>query len=81
MPDKNDDVENHSDHFDDASGVSFRDYPSSALVVFAAVGSGLAWMLYKWLGRKKPAQDSASDDLTEGKNQPEGGASSSENKT
>jgi hypothetical protein len=75
MPNKNDDLDHDADQLDDTAGVSFRDYPSSALVVFAALGSGLAWMLYKWLGQKKPAQPGAPGDVkspAEGDSSPSG---------
>lgn len=47
------------DDLDDLNGtkrVNFRDYPSSGLVVIAALSSGLGWMLFKWLGKKRKAQ-------------------------
>lgn len=36
------------DDSDEAARINFRDYPSSAVVVLAALGSGLAWLMYKW---------------------------------
>ncbi len=57
------------DDFDKAARLSFRDYPSTSLVMLAAVSSGLGWVLYKWLGRKRAGQPAGSDDgeLAEGK--------------
>ncbi len=44
------------DDFDKAARLSFRDYPSSSLVMIAALTSGLGWMLYRWIGRKRASQ-------------------------
>lgn len=33
--------------------VSFRDYPSTGLVVLAAAISGLSWLAYKWSNRRR----------------------------
>ncbi len=45
------------DDSDTAARISFRDYPSSAVVVIAALSSGLAWLLYKWRSNKGAAHD------------------------
>jgi hypothetical protein len=39
-----------------AARINFRDYPSSAVVMIAALGSGLAWLIYKWRARKGAAE-------------------------
>ncbi len=44
------------DDFDKASRLNFRDYPSTSLVMIAALSSGLGWMLYKWRGRRRAGQ-------------------------
>ena len=44
---------------DGSRRVNFRDYPSSGLVVIAALSSGLGWMLFKWLGRKRKSRSAA----------------------
>jgi hypothetical protein len=59
MPDTDEQLEEGLDEFEPAGRVNFRDYPSSGLVVIAAVSSGLGWMLYKWLGRKRKAKKAA----------------------
>ncbi len=50
------------DDFDKASRLNFRDYPSTSLVMIAALSSGLGWMLYKWLGRRRAGQSTVPDD-------------------
>ncbi len=50
------------DDFDKASRLNFRDYPSTSLVMIAALSSGLGWMLYKWRGRRRARQRVVSDD-------------------
>jgi hypothetical protein len=62
MPDTDEQLEEGLDEFEPSSRVNFRDYPSSGLVVIAAVSSGLGWMLYKWLGRKRKAPKAAADE-------------------
>ncbi len=59
MPDTDQQLEEGLDELDTTSRVNFRDYPSSGLVVIAAVSSGLGWMLYKWLGRKRKGRSDA----------------------
>ena len=44
------------DDFDKAARLNFRDYPSTALVMIAAVSSGLGWIIYKWVGRRRAVQ-------------------------
>jgi hypothetical protein len=59
MPETEQQTDEELDELDPASRVNFRDYPSSGLVVVAAISSGLGWMLYKWLGRKRKAHNNA----------------------
>ncbi len=59
MPETDEQLEEGLDELETASRVNFRDYPSSGLVVVAAISSGLGWMLYKWLGRKRKARQAA----------------------
>jgi hypothetical protein len=59
MPETNQQPEEDLEELDTASRVNFRDYPSSGLVVIAAISSGLGWMLYKWLGRKRKTRGDA----------------------
>jgi hypothetical protein len=61
MPETNQQTDEELDELDPARRVNFRDYPSSGLVVVAAISSGLGWMLYKWLGRKRKARSNAAD--------------------
>ncbi|MBB3019113.1 hypothetical protein FHR70_002167 [Microvirga lupini] len=65
MPETDKQTDEELEDLDTASRVNFRDYPSSGLVVIAAVSSGLGWMLYKWLGRKRKAQSDAADALSQ----------------
>jgi hypothetical protein len=65
MPDTDEQLEEGLDEFESSSRVNFRDYPSSGLVVIAAVSSGLGWMLYKWLGRKRKAPKAAAGEPVE----------------
>jgi hypothetical protein len=60
MPETDQQSNEELDELDTSSRVNFRDYPSSGLVVIAAISSGLGWMLYKWLGRKRKAQTNTS---------------------
>lgn len=57
MPEKDRDQDADLDDLDTAARIRFRDYPSSAVVVLAALGSGLAWLAYRWRGRKGGAKD------------------------
>jgi hypothetical protein len=61
MPEPDQQTDKDLDELDNTSHVNFRDYPSSGLVVIAAISSGLGWMLYKWLGRKRKARSDASE--------------------
>ena len=56
MPETDEQPDEELDELESTSRVNFRDYPSSGLVVVAAISSGLGWMLYKWLGRRKARQ-------------------------
>jgi len=53
MPDTDEEPAEELEDLETTGKVNFRDYPSSGLVVIAALSSGLGWMLYKWLGRKR----------------------------
>ena len=53
MPDKDEQPEDGLDDFDKAARLSFRDYPSTSLVLIAALSSGVGWMLYKWRRRRR----------------------------
>lgn len=59
MPETHEQPEAGLDELDRARRINFRDYPSSGLVVIAALSSGLGWMLFKWLGNKRKARQSA----------------------
>ena len=59
MPDTDKQSEADLEDLEEENRVNFRDYPSSALVVFAALSSGVGWMLYKWMDRKRKAQSTA----------------------
>lgn len=62
MPDNDEQPEGSFDELENAKGINFRDYPSSGLVVVAAaLSSGLGWMLYKWVGRKRSARSDTSE--------------------
>lgn len=61
MPETDKHTDEETDELDTGSRVNFRDYPSSGLVVIAAISSGLGWMLYRWLGRKRKARSDAAD--------------------
>ena len=72
MPDRND--KSKSDWDDELSmgkRISFRDYPSTAFVVLAALVSGMGWLVYKWSDRKRGGQVRASGEPKH----PEGAAS------
>lgn len=53
-------LEDDLEELNDTNRVNFRDYPSSGLVVIAALSSGLGWMLFKWLGKKRKARNGTS---------------------
>ena len=44
MSDKDEQPDAGLDDFDKASRLNFRDYPSTSLVMIAALSSGLGWM-------------------------------------
>src|ERR687893_481831 len=56
MSDNNEQPDAWVDDFDRASRLNFRDYPSTSLVMIAALSSGLGWMAYKWLGWRRTDQ-------------------------
>jgi hypothetical protein len=55
MPEIDEEPADDLEDLETTGKVNFRDYPSSGLVVIAALSSGLGFMLYKWLGRKRRA--------------------------
>ena len=63
MSDKDEQPDAGVDDFDKAARLSFRDYPSTSLVMLAALSSGLGWMLYKWRGRRRAGQRAVPDDV------------------
>jgi hypothetical protein len=60
-----------------AARINFRDYPSSAVVVIAALGSGLAWLIYRWRARKGTVEPAAGNDTAPAKSSALGETSSS----
>ncbi|WP_230531246.1 hypothetical protein [Microvirga roseola] len=66
MPSKDEETETETDdsEFDPETRVDLRDYPSTMLVLLGVAGSGLAWMLYNWLGRKKPTDEGSLNKAT-----------------
>jgi hypothetical protein len=61
MPSRDDEPKpDLDDELDLGKRVSFRDYPSTGVVVLAALVSGLSWMAYKW-SRGKRSGPSASN--------------------
>jgi hypothetical protein len=62
MSDKDEQLDAGVDDFEKAARLSFRDYPSSSLVMLAALSSGVGRMLYKWLGRRRAGQGAVPDD-------------------
>jgi hypothetical protein len=56
MAEKDEQPEDGLDDFDKAARLSFRDYPSTSLVLIAALSSGVGWMLYKWRRRRRTGQ-------------------------
>ncbi len=63
MSDKDEQPDAGVDDFDKAARLNFRDYPSTSLVMLAALTSGLGWVLYKWRGRKPAGQRAVPDDV------------------
>ena len=65
MSDKDEQSEDGLDDLDKAARLNFRDYPSTSLVMIAALSSGLGWMAYKWLSRKRAGQRAGSSESGE----------------
>lgn len=60
MPIRDDEPESDlDDDLGSAKRISFRDYPSTGLVVLAAIVSGLGWLVYKWSDGKRVGQPTA----------------------
>jgi hypothetical protein len=59
MPETDDQPEDELEELNGTKRINFRDYPSSGLVMIAALSSGLGWMLFKWLGKKRKARNGA----------------------
>ena len=70
MPETHEQPEDGLDDLEKESRVNFRDYPSSGLVVIAALSSGLGWMLFKWLGKKRKTRNAAPSESMKEKNAP-----------
>ena len=62
MPETDEQPEDELEELNGTKRVNFRDYPSSGLVVIAALSSGLGWMLFKWLGKKRKARNGAPEE-------------------
>ena len=62
MSERDEQPEDGLDDFDKAARLSFRDYPSTSLVLIAALSSGVGWMLYKWRRRRRTTDSTAPDD-------------------
>jgi hypothetical protein len=77
MPETDEQPEDELEELNGTKRINFRDYPSSGLVVIAALSSGLGWMLFKWLGKKRKAQNGTpAEDGTVPTSPPEPGSSS-----
>jgi hypothetical protein len=50
------------DELDMGKRINFRDYPSTGLVVLAALVSGVGWLAYKWAGGKRQKQGPSSNE-------------------
>ncbi|MGO4526017.1 hypothetical protein AB4097_14255 [Microvirga sp. 2MCAF35] len=57
MPETDNQPEDELEELNGTKRINFRDYPSSGLVVIAALSSGLGWMLFKWLGKKRKTRN------------------------
>ncbi|WP_262271629.1 MULTISPECIES: hypothetical protein [Microvirga] len=57
MPESDEQPDDELEELNGTKRVNFRDYPSSGLVVIAALSSGLGWMLFRWLGKKRKARN------------------------
>ncbi len=64
MPETDEQPEDELEELNGTKRVNFRDYPSSGLVVIAALSSGLGWMLFKWLGKKRKARNGSTGETT-----------------
>ncbi|WP_262029803.1 hypothetical protein [Microvirga sp. Mcv34] len=62
MPETDDQPDDELEELNGSKRINFRDYPSSGLVVIAALSSGLGWMMYKWLGKKRKGRTGSSAD-------------------
>ncbi|MBA1158551.1 hypothetical protein [Microvirga mediterraneensis] len=62
MPETDEQPDDELEELNGSKRINFRDYPSSGLVVIAALSSGLGWMMYKWLGKKRKARSGTSTD-------------------
>jgi len=63
MPSSDDEPKSDlDDELESGKRISFRDYPSTGLVVLAAVISGLGWLAYKWSDGKRVGQSTAPSD-------------------
>ncbi|WP_162820362.1 hypothetical protein [Microvirga calopogonii] len=80
MPDTDDQPEDELEELNGTKRINFRDYPSSGLVVIAALSSGLGWMLFKWLGKKRKARNGTSADETPATSPSETGSSEGGNR-
>lgn len=59
MPSSHDENEPGMGDLGDGKRINFREYPSTGLVVLAAVISGLGWLAYKWSGAKRDGRSAA----------------------
>ena len=63
MPNSDDELKSDlGDELDIGKRINFRDYPSTGLVVLAALVSGMGWLAYKWAGGKRQRQSSPPDE-------------------
>ncbi|WP_414470915.1 hypothetical protein [Microvirga sp. M2] len=62
MPSSHDDTEPGLDDLAAGRRINFRDYPSTGLVVLAALVSGLGWLAYKWSGAKRGGSAATPDE-------------------
>jgi hypothetical protein len=76
MPETDERPEDELEELNGTKRINFRDYPSSGLVVIAALSSGLGWMLFKWLGKKRKARNGTPADGTTPTSPPEPESSS-----
>ncbi len=56
MPGNDENSEFENGDFESQDSINFRDYPSTGLVVVAALVSGLSLMIYKWAKGKRASQ-------------------------